>query len=65
MPANGSFPDKEAVTKCLARLGAHVTNVYQPGSRFWVFQGIEAAIFVALALGLVGLSLWIVRRRLA
>jgi hypothetical protein len=29
---------------------------YQPASRFWAFQGIEAAIFIVLAAGLVALA---------
>jgi hypothetical protein len=37
---------------------------YQPGDRFWLFQGIETAIFVALAVLLVGLSWYWVTRRL-
>jgi ABC-2 family transporter protein len=36
---------------------------YQPGDRFWLFQGIEAAIFVALAALLVGLTYYWVTRR--
>jgi hypothetical protein len=36
-----------------------------PGSRYWTFQGIESAIFFALAVGLVGLSLWWLRDRIA
>jgi hypothetical protein len=36
---------------------------YQPGDRFWLFQGIETAIFVALAVLLVGVSWhWVTRR---
>lgn len=38
---------------CGASLGipgdAHNWQLYQPGDRFWLFQGIETAIFVALA----------------
>jgi hypothetical protein len=33
--------------------------LYQPGDRFWLFQGIETAIFVALA----GLLLYLAIRR--
>ena len=32
--------------------------VYQPASRYWTFQRYETAIFLALALGLAGFSLW-------
>jgi hypothetical protein len=39
--------------------------LYQPSDRFWTFQGIEAAIFVALALALLALTLWWLRHRIA
>lgn len=38
--------------------------VYQPASRFWTFQMIEASIYVAMIAGLVALTRWWVRRRL-
>lgn len=36
--------------------------VYQPGSRFWAFQGIETGIFVALTILLIYLAIRRVRR---
>jgi hypothetical protein len=39
--------------------------LYQPGDRFWTFQGIEAGIFLALAVLLVGLTVYWVTRRLS
>lgn len=39
--------------------------LYQPVDRFWMFQGIEAAIFVALALALLVITLWWMRQRIA
>jgi hypothetical protein len=39
--------------------------LYQPVDRFWMFQGIEAVIFVALALALLALTLWWMRQRIA
>jgi hypothetical protein len=65
LPPGGGFPDKGAIQACLQRLGVHIQATYQPGSRYWMFQGMESAIFVVLALGLVAFSLWFVRRRLA
>jgi hypothetical protein len=65
IPSNGSFPDKSMVEACAQRLGLQVQSVYQPGSRYWTFQGIEAAIFVALAVGLFAFSLWWIRHRVA
>ena len=49
---------------CVAAHGYHRIVTYQPADRFWTFQGIETAIYVALALALVGLTLWWVRRRI-
>jgi hypothetical protein len=69
VPPGGSMPDKmpdkNAVQACIQHLGLHVQAIYQPGSRYWTFQGIESAIFFALAVGLVGLSLWWLRNRIA
>jgi hypothetical protein len=49
---------------CARKIGIRISVAYQPGSRYWLFQGIETAIFVALALGLIAFSVWFVRRRL-
>jgi hypothetical protein len=40
-------------------------NLYQPDDRFWLFQSIEAAIFLALAAALIALTIWWVRSRSA
>jgi hypothetical protein len=44
----------------------HIFNlaVYQPASRFWIFQGIEAALFTTLALALLLAALWWLRHRI-
>jgi hypothetical protein len=39
--------------------------VWQPASRYWLFQGIESGLLVALALALLALALWWVRARLS
>jgi hypothetical protein len=49
----------------LARHGFRELVTYQPASRFWLFQGYETAIFLALAVGLAGLCFWWVRRRVS
>ncbi len=36
--------------ECLLSHGVLVVQHYQPESRFWLFEGIEAAIFVGMAL---------------
>ena len=43
---------------CIDRSVCTFKSTYQPGTRYWAFQGIESAIFVALALGLLVFSLW-------
>jgi len=50
---------------CVRAHGFLNTDVLQPASRFWLFQGIEAALFGGLALALLALAVWWVRRRLA
>src|ERR1700722_11063007 len=50
--------DKGLLGQCLASRGFHQVLTYQPASRFWAFQGIEAAIFVVLAAALVGFAIW-------
>jgi hypothetical protein len=36
---------------------------YQPADRYWIFQGIEAGIFVALAAALLAVTFYVIRRR--
>jgi len=43
--------------------GIRLLADYQPPDRFWTFQLIEAAVFVALAVALVAGSLWWLQRR--
>jgi ABC-type transport system involved in multi-copper enzyme maturation permease subunit len=38
------------------------TVTYQPASRYWAFQWVETAIYLALALALAGFSFWWIRR---
>jgi hypothetical protein len=63
--APGGFPGKDAVGACLSKLGFRVVDVYQPGSRYWLFQGIELTLFLVLSAALVGLAMWWVRRRVS
>ncbi|SBT44758.1 ABC-2 family transporter protein [Micromonospora narathiwatensis] len=62
-PPGGKGPDGQA---CGAELGlgpgAYNWQLYQPGSRFWLFQGVETGIFVVLALLLVYLAIRRIRR---
>ncbi|MDG4759033.1 transporter [Micromonospora sp. WMMD710] len=62
-PPGGKGPDGRA---CGAELGlqpgAYNWELYQPADRFWLFQGIETGIFVALAVLLLYLAVRRVRR---
>jgi hypothetical protein len=44
--------------------GIQEFTVYHPADRFWTFQLIEAALFIAAAVVLIGVVVWRVRRRL-
>jgi hypothetical protein len=46
----------DQLSRCLAHDGYHWVLTYQPASRFWAFQGIEAAIFVVLAVFLAAFT---------
>jgi hypothetical protein len=45
--------------------GAYNLEVYQPADRFWLFQYIEAGIFAALAVLLIVLAVYRIRRRVS
>lgn len=47
---------------CVQHLGLRTMTVYQPASRFWTFQWIEFAIFIALAIGLAVFTIWRTKR---
>ena len=48
---------------CLMAHGYRGYVTYQPASRFWAFQGIEAGIFVVLAAALLAVTFWVLKRR--
>jgi hypothetical protein len=56
------FKGPSALSSCLQAQGYRWLVSYQPASRFWEFQAIEAAIFVVLAAALVLVALWRVDR---
>ena len=62
-PPDAKGPDGQA---CGSRLGlgpgAYNWQLYQPAGRFWLFQGIETGIFVALAAVLIYLAVRRIRR---
>ena len=51
-------------TACTHAHGWLLQYVWQPADRFWLFQGIESAIFFALAVALLMLTVWWVRKRI-
>jgi hypothetical protein len=55
-----------ATGQCIHNVGLrfHEAISYQPASRFWAFQWLESAIFVGLAIALLALAVYWVRRRL-
>lgn len=48
---------------CFTAHGFHTLLSYQPASRFWAFQGIEATIFVVLTACLVAVAYRVVLTR--
>ena len=51
--------------KTLTNTGTTQVTSYQPASRYWAFQSIEAGIFVALTLIVLSATVWLVHRRAA
>lgn len=64
-PSGGGGSKFETLTACLTRHGFTSWISYEPASRFWTFQWIEAGWLVALAILLIGASVWLVRWRAA
>lgn len=54
-----------AFNSCVHAHGWLSTIVWQPADRFWAFQGIESAVLIALAVALLALTIWLVRRRIS
>ena len=62
-PSKGST--LASLDRCVRTHGFLNTDVFQPAGRFWLFQGIEAALFTGLAIALLAVAFWWVRRRIA
>jgi ABC-type transport system involved in multi-copper enzyme maturation permease subunit len=58
--ATGTFGDTAA---CLGNLDLHMEIAYQPDHRYWPFQWIESAIYLALSALLTAFGLWHIQRR--
>jgi hypothetical protein len=63
--ATGEKGGTSAITpaQCMQKLGYREAISYVPTSRYWTLQGIETAIFLALALALAWFSFWRLGRR--
>jgi hypothetical protein len=55
--------DDSRLAACIQAAGFRQFSTYQPISRYWAFQSIETAIFLALAAGLVAIAFAVVCRR--
>jgi hypothetical protein len=56
-------PSSPHLGSCLSRQGIRIDVSYQPASRYWAFQWIETAIFIALASALTWYCFWHLARR--
>ena len=65
IPHAGALPTQAKLASCVREVGLHFITTYQPATRYWAFQGIESAIYLALAAILIAASMWLVRHRLA
>ena len=52
----------DTVLHCTHAHGWLDATTYQPADRFWLFQGIETAVFLGAAAVLLALAIWWVRR---
>lgn len=52
----------EDAAECLGELDLHVVATYQPNERYWTFQYLESAIYLAAAGVLAGLAGWRIQR---
>ena len=62
-PGVGGPPRGDPMLSCLSREGFRQFTTYQPGSRYWAFQGIETGIYVAIAAALLAVTFYVIRRR--
>jgi hypothetical protein len=60
-----STPSAAGLQQCLDSQGIREAISYQPASRFWPFQWIETAIYLALASALAGYCFRRLNRRLS
>jgi hypothetical protein len=61
----GVRPSVLAADRCIRAHGFLNIDVFQPAGRFWLFQGVEAAVFIGLAFALFAFTIWWVRGRIS
>ena len=62
-PSGPSNATVNAVIGCLQKAGYRQFLSYQPISRYWAFQGIEAGIYLAVAAALIAITFYAVRSK--
>jgi hypothetical protein len=63
-PVHGFLPG-DAFSLCTHAHGWLILSIYQPADRFWLFQGIEAAVYVLAAAALLVATVWWLQQRLS
>ena len=63
LTGQGAISKSADATQYLIQHGYTLWTAYQPDSRFWPFQWIEAGWLLALSLLLIAATVWVVRRR--
>ncbi len=63
LAGKGGVPKSVNVWQYIAQHGYTQLTTYQPASRFWAFQWIEGGWLLVLSVLLIGVTLWLVRRR--
>jgi hypothetical protein len=62
-----SASGQQTLHNCVARISTsfHELVSYQPASRYWTFQWLELAIYLATAISLAAVCFWLIRRQAA
>lgn len=63
VPASCHGLPNAATISCMQSAGFRQFVSYQPGSRYWAFQGIETGIYLALAAAVLAVTFYVIRRR--
>ena len=61
----GNFSKSDFIGQCLLHHGYRQWTSYQPASRFWSFQLIEAGWLLVVSAALIAATVWLVSRRAA